>query len=131
LVINGEMNTITVFLGNGDGTFQEGKDSGGEAGPNHGVAQDFDGDKILDVAVVNIQSASLSLLYGKGDGTFHYPPRNYPTPHAPFALTTLTIATGRGEQPGLAIANNASSNVSIFLHHGLKRRARVEPESPS
>ena len=46
LVINGEMNTITVFLGNGDGTFQEGKDSGGDAGPNHGVAQDFDGDKI-------------------------------------------------------------------------------------
>ncbi len=131
LVINGEMNTITVFLGNGDGTFQEGKDSGGEAGPNHGVAQDFDGDKIPDVAVVNIQSASLSLLYGKGDGTFHYPPRNYPTPHAPFALTTLTIATGRGEQPGLAIANNASSNVSIFLHHGLKRRTGGEPESPS
>ena len=122
LVINGEMNTITVFLGNGDGTFQEGKDSGGDAGPNHGVAQDFNGDKIPDVAVVNIQSASLSLLYGKGDGTFQYPPRHYPTPHAPFALTTLPVATGRGEQPGLAVVNNASSNVSIFLHHGLKAR---------
>ena len=131
LVINGEMNTITVFLGNGDGTFQEGKDSGGDAGPNHGVAQDFDGDKIPDVAVVNIQSASISLLYGKGDGTFRYPPRHYGTPHAPFAITSLTIATGRGEQPGLAVVNNASSNVSIFLHHGLKRRVSEEPSSPS
>ncbi len=131
LVINGEMNTITVFLGNGDGTFQEGKDSGGDAGPNHGVAQDFDGDKIPDVAVVNIQSASISLLYGKGDGTFRYPPRHYPTPHAPFALTTLSVATGRGEQPGLAVVNNASSNVSIFLHHGLKGRAGGEPASTS
>ncbi len=125
LVINGEMNTITVFLGNGDGTFQEGKDSGGDAGPNHGVAQDFDGDKISDVAVVNIQSGSISLLFGKGDGTFRYPPRHYPTAHAPFALTTLSIATGRGEQPGLAVVNNASSNVSIFLHHGLKTRGTV------
>ncbi len=131
LVINGEMNTITVFLGNGDGTFQEGKDSGGDAGPNHGVAQDFDGDKIPDVAVVNIQSASISLLYGKGDGTFQYPPRHYPTPHAPFALTSLSVATGRGEQPGLAVVNNASSNVSIFLHHGLKTRTEEDSATPS
>jgi len=131
LVINGEMNTITVFLGNGDGTFQEGKDSGGDAGPNQGLAQDFDGDKIPDVAVVNIQSASISLLYGKGDGTFYYPPRHYPTPHAPFALTSLRVATGRGEQPGLAVVNNASSNVSIFLHHGLKARIGEGPDSPS
>ncbi|WP_447963519.1 FG-GAP repeat domain-containing protein [Nitrospira sp. Ecomares 2.1] len=122
LVINGEMNTITVFLGNGDGTFQEGRESGGDAGPNFGVAQDFDGDKLPDVAVANIQSGSISLLFGNGDGTFHYPPRDYPTPHAPFALTTLLIATDRGEEPGLAVVNNASSNVSIFLHHGLNLR---------
>ena len=130
-MINGEMNTITVFLGNGDGTFQEGKDSGGDAGPNHGVAQDFNGDKMPDVAVVNIQSASLSLLYGKGDGTFHYPPRHYPTPYAPFALTILPVAIGRDEQPGLAVVNNASSNVSIFLHHGLKARVGDGFDQPS
>ena len=129
LVINGEMNTITVFLGNGDGTFQEGKESGGDAGPNYGVAQDFDGDKIPDVAVVNIQSGSISLLFGKGDGTFHYPPRHYPTPHAPFALTTLSIATNRGEEPGLAVVNNASSNVSIFLHHGLNSIRKNNPST--
>lgn len=125
-VINGQMNTITVFLGNGDGTFQEGKDSGGDAGPNHGVARDINGDKILDVAIVNIQSGSISLLYGKGDGTFMYPPRHYPTPRGPFAITSLTISSGRDEEPGLAIANNASNSVTIFLHHGLKSRGRAE-----
>jgi len=125
-VVNGQMNTITVFLGNGDGTFQEGIDSGGEAGPNHGIAQDFDGDKILDVAVVNIQSGSLSVLFGKGDGSFRYPPRNYATPHGPFAMTSLTLAQGRGEQPGLAIVNNAENSVSIFLHYGLKSREVLE-----
>lgn len=131
LVINGEMNTITVFLGNGDGTFQEGKDSGGDAGPNHGLAYDFDGDKNSDVAVVNIQSGSMSLLFGKGDGTFRYPPKHYPTPYGPFALTSLVVATGRNELPGLAIANNAASSVSIFLHHGLKSRVTLEPAHES
>ena len=131
LVVNGQMNTITVFLGNGDGTFQEGKDSGGDAGPNHALAQDFDGDKILDVAIVNIQSGSISLSFGKGDGTFRYPPKHYPTPYGPFALTSLIVATGRGEQPGLAIANNAASSVSIFLHHGLKARATLEASTQS
>ncbi|MDT7042649.1 VCBS repeat-containing protein [Candidatus Nitronereus thalassa] len=124
-VINGQMNTITVFLGNGDGTFQEGIDSGGDAGPNHGLAQDFNGDQIMDVAVVNIQSGSMSVLYGKGDGSFQYPPRQYETPYGPFAITSLTLAKGRGEQPGLAIANNAKNSVSIFLHHGLKSRENL------
>ena len=125
-VVNGQMNTITVFLGNGDGTFQDGIDSGGEAGPNYGIAQDFDGDQIMDVAVVNIQSGSMSVLFGKGDGSFRYPPRNYATPHGPFAMTSLTLAQGREEQPGLAIVNNAENSVSIFLHHGLKSRKSLE-----
>ena len=125
-VINGQMNTITIFLGNGDGTFQDGIDSGGDAGPNHGLVQDFDGDKILDVAVVNIQSRSMSLLFGKGDGSFRYPPRHYATPYGPFAMTSLTLAMGRGEQPGVAIVNNAENSVSIFLHYGLKSREGLE-----
>ena len=131
LVVNGEMNTITVFLGNGDGTFQEGKDSGGDAGPNHGLAYDFDGDKLSDVAVVNIQSGSMSLLFGKGDGTFHYPPKHYRTPHGPFAMTSLVVASGRNEQPGIAVANNAANSVSIFLHHGLKSRGTLDTSRQS
>ncbi len=125
LVVNGQMNTITVFLGNGDGTFQEGIDSGGDAGPNQGLVQDFDGDSLSDAAVVNIQSGSVSVLFGKGDGSFHYPPRHYATPRGPFALTSLLIANGRDEEPGLAVANNAENSVSIFLHHGLRFRQQV------
>ena len=118
------MNTITVFLGNGNGTFQEGLDSGGDAGPNHAIAQDFDGDKLLDIAVVNIQSGSMSVLFGRGDGTFQYPPRDYATPRGPFAMTSLVVAAERNEQPGLAIVNNAENSVSVFLHHGIKPHER-------
>jgi hypothetical protein len=131
LVINGEMNTITVFLGNGDGTFQAGRDSGGDQGPNYGLAQDFDGDRNMDVAVVNIQSGSLSILFGKGDGTFWYPPKHYGTPNGPFALASLPVAAGRGEQPGVVVVNNASNNVSIYLHHGLRVRTSEPLPAPS
>lgn len=128
LVVNGEMNTISIFLGNGDGTFQEEKDVGGDAGPIDGLAQDFNGDGVPDLAIVNIQSGSVSLLFGKGDGTFYYPPRHYATPYGPFAITSLSVAADRHEAPGLAIANNAASSVSIFLHHGL--RTRVSETAP-
>ena len=80
----------------------------------------------MDVAVVNIQSGSMSVLFGKGDGSFRYPPRHYGTPRGPFAITPLTLAKGREEQPGLAIVNNAQNSVSIFLHHGLISRDYLE-----
>ena len=44
----------------------------------------------------------------------------------PFAITSLTLAKGREEQPGLAVVNNAENSVSIFLHYGLKSRDYLE-----
>jgi len=124
LVINGEQDSFTTFLGNGNATFQPGKDSGADAGPNFGLARDFNGDRFEDVAIVNIQSSDLSILFGKGDGTFHYPPRNYRTKSGPFALSSFRVTTLGMEEPGLAIADNGSGSVSIFLHRGLKRTAK-------
>jgi hypothetical protein len=120
LVINGEQDSFTTLLGNGNATFQSGKDSGANAGPNFGLARDFNGDQMMDVAIVNLQSSDLSILFGKGDGTFHYPPRNYRTKPGPFALTSFRVTTTGTEEPGLAIADNGSGSVSIFLHRGLK-----------
>jgi FG-GAP-like repeat len=120
LVINGERDSFTTFLGNGNATFKPGKDSGADAGPNYGLARDFNGDQIVDVAIVNLQSSDLSILFGKGDGTFHYPPRNYRTKQGPFAVSSFRITTTSTEEPGLAIADNGSGSISIFLHRGLK-----------
>jgi hypothetical protein len=120
LVINGERDSFTTFLGNGNGTFQEGKDSGADAGPNFGFARDFNGDRLMDVAIVNLQSNDLSILFGKGDGTFHYPPRNYRTKGGPFAVSSFRVTTDGTEEPGLAIVDNGEGSVSIFLHRGLK-----------
>ena len=120
LVINGEKDCFTTFLGNGNATFRPGKDSGADAGPNFGLAKDFNGDRLVDVAIVNLQSNDLSILFGKGDGTFHYPPRNYRTKSGPFALSSFRVTNAGAEEPGLAIADNGSGSVSIFLHKGLK-----------
>ncbi len=130
LVMNGEMDTFTIFLGNGDGTFQAGKEAGADAGPVFGLARDFNGDHLPDVAVANVQSNDLSILYGRGDGTFQYPPQNYKTKGGPFAIASLTLTTKHAaEEPGLAIANNGTGSVSIFLHRGLK--ASGAPAAPA
>ncbi|WP_447975348.1 FG-GAP repeat domain-containing protein [Nitrospira sp. Kam-Ns4a] len=129
LVINGERDTFTVFLGKGDGTFQEGKESGADAGPVFGVARDFNGDHLTDVAIANIQSNNLSILYGRGDGTFRYPPINYRTKAGPFAMATLHLRTNDRSEPGLAVADNGSGSVTIFLHRGIKAPAGGSPAS--
>ena len=67
-------NSLTVLLGNGDGTFRQIVSPA--AGPNPGavVLADFNSDGILDIAVLNGPSGqsegSLTILIGNGDGTF-------------------------------------------------------------
>lgn len=131
LVMNGEMDTFTIFLGNGNGTFQPGKESGADAGPVYGLARDIDGDGRMDAAIVNVQSNNLSILYGRGDGTFRYPPINYRTRGGPFALATLNLTTTSTEVPGLVMANNAAGSVTIFLHRGLRTGAASPPHRSS
>jgi len=67
--------TLSVFLGNGDGTFQPRIDS---PFPGSGVGYDivpgdFNGDGKLDLVTLD-QYGNVYLLLGKGDGTFKYPP---------------------------------------------------------
>ncbi len=62
--------SVTVLLGNGDGTFQSGAayDSGGTYASSIAVA-DFDGDGKMDVVVSNGFSATVGVLRGNGNGT--------------------------------------------------------------
>jgi hypothetical protein len=65
-------NSVSVFLSNGDGTFQPYVQYPVGDEPQFMAAGDLDGDGILDLIVVNIYygGPSLSLLFGNGDGTF-------------------------------------------------------------
>jgi len=62
--------TVSVLLGNGDGTFGPPTDFSVGTYPMSLVATDLNNDSRLDLAVSNFQAASVSILLGNGDGTF-------------------------------------------------------------
>lgn len=128
---------VEIFLGNGDGTFSNPKDSATGTGPVSIVAGDFNRDGTLDLATGNQGDSnhvgSVSILLGNGDGTFQ-PPVNYATTAVVKAVTvgdfdgdgkldlayfdqqgpSVSLLMGIGDgtfQPGTAIANFAGTSL--------------------
>ena len=64
------INTVSVFLGNGDGTVQAGVQYPAHTTAVSALAFDFNGDSKLDLAIANSGSGDVSILLGRGDGTF-------------------------------------------------------------
>jgi VCBS repeat protein len=71
LLLNG-FNTVSVLLGNGDGTFQTARNSTAEFYPSSVALGDFNRDGKLDLAVSNAYGG-ISTQLGNGDGTFQAP----------------------------------------------------------
>lgn len=69
---NGGTGDVSVLLGRGDGTFQAQKTYAAGSVPKGLAAGDFNGDGRLDIAVTDSDwdSNEVSILLGKGDGTF-------------------------------------------------------------
>ncbi len=67
---NSTANTISVLLGNGDGTFRAKVDYSVGMQPVSLAVGDFNGDGKTDIAVANQNAKTLSILLGNGDGTF-------------------------------------------------------------
>lgn len=113
-VANHADNTISIFLGNGDGTFTPATPSAiaTGVGPSSIAAADFNGDGIIDLAVTNQTDNTVSIFLGNGNGTFQ-PRVDYATGNGP-----LFVATGDFIGNGvldLAVANNTDDTVSILL----------------
>jgi hypothetical protein len=66
----GQGGSVSVLLGNGDGTFQEAVNYAAGKAPFSVAVGDFNRDGVLDLAVANYGSKNVSVLMGKGDGTF-------------------------------------------------------------
>jgi hypothetical protein len=108
-------NTVSVLMGNGDGTFQNAVQYAANSGPIYVVTGDFNRDGNLDLAVANDYSNTVSILLGNGDGTFR-PPVSYRAGSRPIAL-----AVGDFNGDGfldLAVANTGSYDVSVLLGNG-------------
>ena len=70
-VANASSDTMSVLLGNGDGTFQAAHEFGTGAGPHSVAVGDIDGDGKLDLATAN--AYDVSVLLGNGEGGFGDP----------------------------------------------------------
>jgi hypothetical protein len=112
---NGNANSATVLLGNGDGSFSATGSftSGPNTGPFAVAVADVDGDGNADLVTANHGTNSVSVLQGGGDGTFRSPVL-CDAGTSPYSVAIGDFnADGR---PDLAVANNGSNTVSVLLH---------------
>jgi FG-GAP-like repeat/Cep192 domain 4 len=107
--------SVSVLLGNGNGTFQPPASYDVGSAPNWVAVGDFNRDGKLDLAVVNQNSFNVSVLLGKGDGTFQAAVE-YAVGMFPLSVTVGDF-NGDGNLD-LAVTNDGSNNVSVLLGKG-------------
>ena len=107
--------TISVLLGNGDGTFQAPVTYAVGSNPIAVAIGDLTGNGKLDIAVANYGSGTISVLFGNGDGTFQSPV-TYAVGSNPRGVAIADLDGKNGND--LAVANWGSGNVSVLLNKG-------------
>ena len=93
------------------------------------VVADLTGDGIPDLIVANYNSDTVSVLLGKGDGTF-LPQEVFPVGRKPYSMAVADL-TGDG-RPDIIVANSASDTVSVLMNLGGSRATvNFAPQTPS
>lgn len=122
-VTNPLLNTVSIFIGNGDGTFKAGVDYPTGTNPSTVVTSDFNGDGKLDLAVLDGSGATVSILTGNGDGTF----KSHVEYPAALSGTSLIFGDYNGDGiPDLAVLDTQCTNgacatsgsVNVLLGNG-------------
>jgi hypothetical protein len=117
VVANGGDSTVSLLLGNPDGTFQQAIQFAAGNGPVSVVIADFNGDGNLDIATANAgvsePTKSVSMLLGDGNGNFGSP-INSPTGAYPMAMAVGDV--NNDGIPDLVLAQETV--ITILLGNG-------------
>ena len=105
IVANQADNTISVLMGNGDGTFQAAVNLPTGRAPTGLAVADFNNDGNLDLAVTNQNDNTVWIYLGNGNGTFARPV-SYATGQAPVYVASADF-NGDGFLD-LAVADNGA-----------------------
>ncbi len=107
-------NTLSVLLGNGDGTFQPQMVTAAGSAPRDTGSGDFNGDGKPDIVLFNA-GGTVSILLGNGDGTFQA--------EKTFAVGANAVGGAVGDLNGdgkldIAVANQNDGTVSVLYGNG-------------
>ena len=108
-------NAVAVFLGKGDGTFDDPVTYPTGQNPSAILTADLNNDGYIDLVTANANSNDIGVLLGNGDGTF--------TNFVSFAAGTQPAALAMADFNGdgfadVAVANAGSNNITILLGRG-------------
>ena len=111
---------VSILLGVGDGTFQSAQSFGVAKPPQSIALRDLDRDGLLDVVTannVNVTGATdgISILFGKGDGTFE-PPVEIPLGRNLLDIRLADLNADRFTD--IILSNGDGNNVIVLLGKG-------------
>ena len=112
-------NAVTVYLGSANGTYTEAAMPTIQ-GPTEGpmVIADFNGDGIPDLALGMYSSATVTILIGKGDGTFAAP-AEVSLPSGSFGPSQVLTADINGDgNADLIVVDSYDSTIDVLLGNG-------------
>src|SRR5205814_7011230 len=118
VVANSQEGTVSVLLGNGDGTFQPARsfEAGGGGGPVWVIVVDINGDGKQDVVLADANYNSARVLLGNGDGTLQ-PSMNFPS--GGNLPRSIAVAEFNGDgKLDVAVTHFYSNNVTLLLGNG-------------
>ncbi len=114
-------NAVSIFLGNGDGTFTQTNCSGTLTCPTgtnpQGIAAaDFNQDGNMDLAVTNFTSGTITILFGNGQGGFTAQSAAPATGRNPRGIAVADF--NEDGYPDIVVTNSLDDTVGVFLNNG-------------
>lgn len=115
IAANAQGNSLTVLLGNGDGTFTAAASPATGQQPTYVAVGDFNADGKPDLAITNYLDGTVSILLGNGDGTFT--PASTPVLETEMEPSAIVAGDFNGDGI-LDLAVTTYGEVTVFLGLG-------------